>query len=81
MAKGNEKMLLCMSEFVQHVQGNEKMLPISVSCWPSASGSDVTVNLEYEKSGKMDVSNLRVIVPCPGEAEITDVGMGDSFRV
>jgi len=61
--------------------GTEKMLPISLSCWPSQSGSDVTVNLEYEKNGPLDVSNLRVIVPCPGEAEITDVGEGDARYV
>ena len=45
----------------------EKLLPITISCWPSASGSSVTVNLEYEKTGALDVSDLRVIVPCPGE--------------
>mmetsp|Transcript_70647 Transcript_70647/g.103545 ORF Transcript_70647/g.103545 Transcript_70647/m.103545 type:complete len:511 (+) Transcript_70647:72-1604(+) len=61
--------------------GTEKMLPISLSCWPSQSGSDVTVNLEYEKNGPLDVSNLRIIVPCPGEAEITDVGEGDARYV
>lgn len=58
--------------------GTDKMLPISVSCWPSASGSDVTVNLEYELGGSLDVQNFHVIIPCPGEAEVIDVGEGQA---
>ena len=40
--------------------------------------SDVTVNMEYERGGSLDVQRFHVIVPCPGEAEITDVGEGQA---
>ncbi|EKX36920.1 coatomer subunit delta [Guillardia theta CCMP2712] len=58
--------------------GSESMLPISVSCWPSAVGNNVTVNLEYESASHLEVSNLRIVVPCPSQATISDVAEGDA---
>jgi len=57
---------------------SSSLLPIAVSCWPSVSGSSATVNLEYESTSSLALSSLRVVVPCPSEASVSDVSEGDA---
>mmetsp|Transcript_51558 Transcript_51558/g.120955 ORF Transcript_51558/g.120955 Transcript_51558/m.120955 type:complete len:515 (+) Transcript_51558:226-1770(+) len=57
---------------------NSALLPIGISCWPSVSGNNATVNLEYESASSLDLANLRVIVPCPAQATVADVSEGDA---
>ena len=47
---------------------DESMMPLQISCWPSVSGSDTYVNIEYEASEAFDLQNLQIVVPIPGNA-------------
>jgi coatomer subunit delta len=58
--------------------GPASMLPISITCWPTPDGSKTTVNLEYESESSLVLSDVRIIVPCPASASVTDVGEGDA---
>merc|ERR1719263_1694072 len=45
---------------------DESMMPLQISCWPSVSGSDTYVNIEYEASEAFDLQNLQIVIPIPG---------------
>jgi hypothetical protein len=45
---------------------DESMMPLQISCWPSVSGSDTYVNIEYEASDAFDLQNLQIVIPIPG---------------
>ncbi|KAI5661272.1 hypothetical protein M9H77_20595 [Catharanthus roseus] len=45
--------------------GDESLVPLSINCWPSVSGSDTYVNIEYEASSMFDLQNVVISVPLP----------------
>jgi len=49
---------------------DESLLPINISCWPSASsdGHETQVTLEYEALAKMDLHNVTITIPVPGQS-------------
>lgn len=47
---------------------DESMMPLQISCWPSVSGSDTYVNIEYEASEAFDLQNLTIVIPIPGSS-------------
>jgi hypothetical protein len=48
------------------IQGmNESSLPLSVNCWPSVSGNETYVNIEYEASEMFDLNNVVISIPLP----------------
>jgi len=52
------------------IQGmDEESLPLTVNCWPSVSGSETFVNIEYEASKKFDLCNVAISVPLPALRE------------
>ncbi|KAK9809010.1 hypothetical protein WJX72_007862 [[Myrmecia] bisecta] len=44
---------------------DESMVPLSINCWPSASGGDSYVNIEYECTTDSDLQNVVVAIPLP----------------
>lgn len=39
-------------------------MPLSINCWPSISGSESFVNIEYESFAEFDLQNVVVAIPC-----------------
>eukprot|EP00270_Netrium_digitus_P007855 TRINITY_DN2308_c0_g1_i2.p1 TRINITY_DN2308_c0_g1~~TRINITY_DN2308_c0_g1_i2.p1 ORF type:complete len:519 (+),score=137.39 TRINITY_DN2308_c0_g1_i2:127-1683(+) len=48
---------------------DEALVPISINCWPSVSGADTYVNIEYEASRKFDLQNVQIVIPLPALRE------------
>lgn len=44
---------------------DESIVPLTINCWPSVSGSDTYVNIEYEASQLFDLQNVVISVPLP----------------
>jgi hypothetical protein len=44
---------------------DESLVPLSLSCWPSASGSECYVNMEYESSVDYDLEHVVIAIPLP----------------
>ncbi|RCV25426.1 hypothetical protein SETIT_5G165500v2 [Setaria italica] len=56
------------------IQGmNESSLPLSVNCWPSVSGNETYVNIEYEASEMFDLHNVVISIPLPALREAPNV--------
>ncbi|KAK1297764.1 Coatomer subunit delta-1 [Acorus calamus] len=48
------------------IQGmNEDSVPLTINCWPSVSGNETYVNIEYEASEMFDLQNVVISVPLP----------------
>ncbi|KAJ1279003.1 hypothetical protein BS78_04G121900 [Paspalum vaginatum] len=56
------------------IQGmDESSLPLSVNCWPSVSGNETYVNIEYEASEMFDLHNVVISIPLPALREAPTV--------
>ncbi|XP_020251099.1 coatomer subunit delta-1-like, partial [Asparagus officinalis] len=52
------------------IQGmNEASLPLTVNCWPTVSGSETFVNIEYEAFETFDLQNVLITIPLPASRE------------
>ncbi|XP_042063126.1 coatomer subunit delta-2-like [Salvia splendens] len=47
---------------------DESLVPLSISCWPSVSGNDTYVNMEYE-APTFDLQNVVIAIPLPALRE------------
>lgn len=45
---------------------DESLVPLTINCWPSVSGGQSYVNIEYESSASFDLHNVTIAVPVPG---------------
>ncbi|KMT03187.1 hypothetical protein BVRB_8g197370 isoform B [Beta vulgaris subsp. vulgaris] len=52
---------------------DESVVPLTINCWPSVSGSDTYVSIEYEASSMFDLQNIVVSVPLPALREAPNV--------
>ncbi|EEC71749.1 hypothetical protein OsI_04321 [Oryza sativa Indica Group] len=52
---------------------NESSLPLAVNCWPSVSGNETYVNIEYEASEMFDLHNVVISIPLPALREAPGV--------
>ncbi|KAH7516228.1 hypothetical protein FEM48_Zijuj10G0113000 [Ziziphus jujuba var. spinosa] len=52
---------------------DEAMVPLTINCWPSVSGSETYVSIEYEASAMFDLRNVVVSVPLPALREAPGV--------
>eukprot|EP01024_Parvocaulis_polyphysoides_P024925 TRINITY_DN2273_c0_g2_i1.p1 TRINITY_DN2273_c0_g2~~TRINITY_DN2273_c0_g2_i1.p1 ORF type:complete len:504 (+),score=64.98 TRINITY_DN2273_c0_g2_i1:1805-3316(+) len=43
---------------------DENLLPLSINCWPSQSGGESYVNIEYESGADYDIHNVVIGIPC-----------------
>lgn len=48
---------------------DEAIVPLSINCWPSVSGGDTYVNIEYEASETFDLQNVVISIPLPALRE------------
>lgn len=48
-------------------------LPLAVNCWPSVSGNETHVNIEYEASEMFDLNNVVISIPLPAHREAPSV--------
>jgi hypothetical protein len=56
------------------IQGmDESSLPLSVNCWPSVSGNETYVNIEYEASEMFDLHNVVISIPLSALREAPSV--------
>lgn len=44
---------------------DESIVPLSINCWPSVSGGETYVNIEYEASSAFDLQNVMITIPLP----------------
>ncbi|ERN13655.1 hypothetical protein AMTR_s00049p00109690 [Amborella trichopoda] len=44
---------------------NESLVPLSINCWPSVSGGETYVSIEYEASSQFDLHNVLILIPLP----------------
>lgn len=44
---------------------DESRVPLSINCWPSVSGGDTFINIEYEASPEFDLQNVVITIPLP----------------
>jgi hypothetical protein len=45
---------------------DESLVPLTINCWPSVSGGQSYVNIEYESTVSFDLHNVTIAVPIPG---------------
>ncbi|PIN27059.1 Medium subunit of clathrin adaptor complex [Handroanthus impetiginosus] len=48
---------------------DESLVPLSINCWPSVSGNETYVNLEYEAPSMFDLQNVVISIPLPALRE------------
>lgn len=44
---------------------DEALVPLSINCWPSVSGGESYVNIEYESLASYDLQNVVIAIPLP----------------
>ena len=49
------------------------MVPLTINCWPSISGNESYVNIEYECQTDFDLQNIVVAIPCHQSPKINQV--------
>eukprot|EP00887_Chlorella_sp_A99_P000485 scaffold17.g485.t1 len=44
---------------------DEDMVPLTINCWPSVSGGESFVNIEYESAASFDLQRVQIVIPLP----------------
>ncbi|XP_076935065.1 coatomer subunit delta-like [Bidens hawaiensis] len=52
---------------------DESAVPLTINCWPSVSGNETYVSMEYEASSMFDLQNVVISVPLPALREAPNV--------
>ncbi|KAG5548616.1 hypothetical protein RHGRI_014085 [Rhododendron griersonianum] len=52
---------------------DESVVPLTINCWPSVSGNETYVSIEYEASSLFDLHNVVISVPLPALREAPNV--------
>lgn len=52
---------------------NESIVPLTINCWPSVSGNETSVSIEYEASTMFDLRNVVISVPIPPHREVPQI--------
>ncbi|XP_059437970.1 coatomer subunit delta-like [Corylus avellana] len=52
---------------------DESVVPLTINCWPSVSGNETYVSIEYEASSMFDLRNIVISVPLPALREAPSV--------
>ena len=47
----------------------ESAVPLQLNCWPSVSGAQSYVSIEYEATAEMELQNVRIAIPVPPSRE------------
>ncbi|XP_027909987.1 coatomer subunit delta-like [Vigna unguiculata] len=56
---------------------DESMVPLTINCWPSTSGNNTYVSIEYEASSMFDLRDVMISVPLPSLREAPSVNQID----
>ncbi|RZC63510.1 hypothetical protein C5167_025268 [Papaver somniferum] len=56
---------------------DESLVPLTINCWPSVSGGDSYVSMEYEASTMFDLHNVVISVPLPALRDTPNVSQVD----
>eukprot|EP00243_Klebsormidium_subtile_P007357 TRINITY_DN325_c0_g1_i1.p1 TRINITY_DN325_c0_g1~~TRINITY_DN325_c0_g1_i1.p1 ORF type:complete len:246 (+),score=70.56 TRINITY_DN325_c0_g1_i1:100-738(+) len=56
---------------------NEEMVPLSINCWPSVTGNESQVNIEYESQAEFDLKNVLISIPLPALRDAPQVNQID----
>ncbi|XP_030944209.1 coatomer subunit delta-like [Quercus robur] len=56
---------------------DESIVPLTINCWPSVSGNETYVSIEYEASSVFDLRNVVISVPLPALREAPNVRQVD----
>jgi hypothetical protein len=56
---------------------DESDVPLIINCWPSISGGESFINIEYESSAPFDLHDVQVVVPVPALASPPKVNQID----
>nr|DAD39059.1 TPA_asm: hypothetical protein HUJ06_013382 [Nelumbo nucifera] len=52
---------------------DESLVPLTINCWPSVSGNETYVSIEYEASSMFDLRNVVISVPLPALRDAPNV--------
>lgn len=52
---------------------DESMVPLTINCWPSVSGGESYVNIEYEATAAFDLQKVCIAIPLPALAHAPQV--------
>ena len=59
----------------------ESAVPLQLNCWPSVSGAQSFVSIEYEATSEFELENVRIAIPVPQAREPPSVSSCDGdFR-
>jgi DNA-binding transcriptional MerR regulator len=47
---------------------DEKFVPLSINVWPSTSGKETTVPIQFEKHCEFDLHDITITIPVPGSS-------------
>ena len=56
---------------------DESQAPLSINCWPSVSGGESFVSIEYEATEKFDLHNVVISIPIPPQRDPPTVNSAD----
>lgn len=56
---------------------DESLVPLTINCWPSVSGGQSYVNIEYESTSPFDLQHVTIIVPLPALGRAPQVNQID----
>ncbi|BAT90957.1 hypothetical protein VIGAN_06225600 [Vigna angularis var. angularis] len=56
---------------------DESMVPLTINCWPTTSGNNTSVSIEYEASSMFDLRDVLISVPLPSLREAPSVNQID----
>mmetsp|Transcript_12803 Transcript_12803/g.44503 ORF Transcript_12803/g.44503 Transcript_12803/m.44503 type:complete len:546 (-) Transcript_12803:1493-3130(-) len=56
---------------------DESVVPLSINCWPSVSGGETFVSIEYEATQQFDLHNVQVAIPLPALRDAPQVSQAD----
>lgn len=51
----------------------ESMVPLLINCWPSVSGGESYVNIEYESQAAFDLQHVEIAIPLPAMSHAPQV--------
>jgi len=54
----------------------DKYIPLIINVWPSSSGGETTVPVEYEKKCDFDLMDVVVAIPIPGASPVVGEAVG-----
>ena len=74
--KHNSKVILACMQTT-----DESMVPLLINCWPSASGGESYINIEYESTTDFDLQNGAIASPLPALAASPNVNQVNSCVV